>query len=194
MKPSPPLSLPATITPSSSSQQQQQQVYQPFRPLPSPIPSKFRSLDANGRLEILANSLGLWFEYAPLIPSLTQEGFTPLTIEEITSISSVEQNRLVVAAKVNDSLVQSNTDLEIVSEFDLGGFKLLQAMEHKNPSEPRIAALEQALKVAQNDKARKVILKELEGESEEKEGGGQCCSVGSGSGCEVEVWGGGRVD
>ncbi|KAB2628117.1 rubisco accumulation factor 1 [Pyrus ussuriensis x Pyrus communis] len=104
---------------------QQQQVYQPFRPLPSPIPSKFRSLDANGRLEILANSLGLWFEYAPLIPSLTQEGFTPLTIEEITSISSVEQNRLVVAAKVNDSLVQSNTDLEIVSEFDLGGFKLL---------------------------------------------------------------------
>ncbi|KAB2621390.1 rubisco accumulation factor 1 [Pyrus ussuriensis x Pyrus communis] len=233
-KPSSPKPISATIIPSSSSQQQQQQVYQPFRPPPSPIPSKFRSLDANGRLEILANRLGLWFEYAPLIPSLTQEGFTPPTIEEITGISGVEQNRLVVAAQVRDSLVQSNTDPEIVSEFDLGGSELLyeirllsvqqraaaarfivenkldaegaqdlarsmkdfprrrtekgwesfdyasagdclgfmyfrQGREHKNPSEPRTAALEQALKVAQTDKAKKVILKELEGESEDKE-------------------------
>ncbi|XP_068340775.1 rubisco accumulation factor 1.1, chloroplastic-like [Pyrus communis] len=230
-----PKPISATLTPSSSSKQRQQQVYQPFRPPPSPIPSKFRSLDANGRLEILANRLGLWFEYAPLIPSLTQEGFTPPTIEEITGISNVEQNRLVVAAKVRDSLIQSNTDPEIVSDFDLGGSELLyeirllsvqqraaaarfiienkldpkgtqdlarsikdfprrrtekgwesfdyssagdclgfmyfrQAREHKNPSEPRTAALEQALKVAQTDKAKKVILKELEGESEEKEG------------------------
>ncbi|CAN6724895.1 unnamed protein product [Malus baccata var. baccata] len=233
-KPSYPKPISATLTPSSSTQQQQKQVYQPFRPPPSPIPSKFRSLDANGRLEILANRLGLWFEYAPLIPSLTQEGFTPPTIEEITGISGVEQNRLVVAAQVRDSLVQSNTDPEIVSEFDLGGSELLyeirllsvqqraaasrfiienkldgkgaqdlarsmkdfprrrtekgwesfdyaspgdclgfmyfrQGREHKNPSEPRTAALEQALKVAQTDKAKKVILKELEGESEDKE-------------------------
>ncbi|XP_009364456.2 rubisco accumulation factor 1.1, chloroplastic-like [Pyrus x bretschneideri] len=234
-KPLSPKPISATLTPSSSSKQRQQQLYQPFRPPPSPIPSKFRSLDANGRLEILANRLGLWFEYAPLIPSLTQEGFTPPTIEEITGISNVEQNRLVVAAKVRDSLIQSNTDPEIVSDFDLGGSELLyeirllsvqqraaaarfiienkldakgtqdlarsikdfprrrtekgwesfdyssagdclgfmyfrQAREHKNPSEPRTAALEQALKVAQTDKAKKVILKELEGESEEKEG------------------------
>ncbi|KAB2629903.1 rubisco accumulation factor 1 [Pyrus ussuriensis x Pyrus communis] len=237
-KPLSPKPISATLTPSSSSKQRQQQLYQPFRPPPSPIPSKFRSLDANGRLEILANRLGLWFEYAPLIPSLTQEGFTPPTIEEITGISNVEQNRLVVAAKVRDSLIQSNTDPEIVSDFDLAGSELLyeirllsvqqraaaarfiienkldakgtqdlarsikdfprrrtekgwesfdyssagdclgfmyfrQAREHKNPSEARTAALEQALKVAQTDKAKKVILKELEGEGEEKEGEGE---------------------
>ncbi|XP_062002876.1 rubisco accumulation factor 1.1, chloroplastic-like [Rosa rugosa] len=211
-----------------------QQVYQPFRPPPSPIPEKFRSLDANGRLEILANRLGLWYELAPLIPSLLQQGFTPPTIEEITGISSVEQNRLVVAAKVRDSLIHSKTDPEIVAEFDTGGSELLyeirllsveqraaaarfivekkldakgaedlaraskdfarrrgdkgwesfdytqpgdclafmyyrQAREHKNPSEPRTSALEEALKVVESETARNVILKELGGESGESE-------------------------
>ncbi|CAB4285684.1 unnamed protein product [Prunus armeniaca] len=232
-KPSSLKPISATLTPSSSSQQQQ--VYQPFRPPPSPVPAKFRSLDANGRIEILSNRLGLWYEFAPLIPSLLQEGFTPPTIEEATGISGVEQNRLVVAAQVRDSLVQSKTDPQILAEFDTGGSELLyeirllsvqqraaaaryiienkldakgsqdlarsmkdfprrrgekgwesfdyahpgdclgfmyyrQAREHKNPSEPRTAALEQALKVAWTDKAKKIILTDLEGAIDEKEG------------------------
>ncbi|KAJ9185804.1 hypothetical protein P3X46_005395 [Hevea brasiliensis] len=102
-----------------------QQLYQPFRPPPSPLPSQYRSLDTASRLDILANRLGLWYEYAPLIPSLIREGFTPPSIEEATGISGVEQNRLVVAAQVRESLVQSNTDPEIVSAFDTGGAELL---------------------------------------------------------------------
>ncbi|KAH8491147.1 hypothetical protein H0E87_023329 [Populus deltoides] len=122
-KPTKTLSVSATRIPSSPPPYQQ--VYQPFRPPPSPIPSQYKSLDAPSRLEILANRLGLWYEYAPLIPSLFQEGFTPPSIEEATGISGVEQNRLIVGAQVRDSLVQSNTDPEIVATFDLGGAELL---------------------------------------------------------------------
>jgi hypothetical protein len=41
-----------------------------------------------------------------------------------------------------------------------------QSREHKNPSEQRTAALEQALKVAETEKARSMMLEELEGTSE----------------------------
>ncbi|KAF3452338.1 hypothetical protein FNV43_RR02771 [Rhamnella rubrinervis] len=233
------ISLPRTISVSAilnpSSNPRQQQLYQPFRPPPSPLPPQYRSLDTSGRLEVLANRLGLWFEYAPLIPSLIQEGFTPPSIEEATGISGVEQNRILVAAQVRDSLVQSKTDPQILAEFDLGGAELLyeirllsaqqraaaaryiaeskfdakgsqdlaramkdfprrrgdkgwesfdyvlpgdclsfmfyrQSREHRNPSEQRTAALEQALKVAESDKAKKMILEELEGRDGAKEG------------------------
>ncbi|KAF7817783.1 rubisco accumulation factor 1.1, chloroplastic-like [Senna tora] len=69
--------------------------------------------------------MGLWYEYAPLITSLIREGFTPSSIEEATGISGVEQNRFVVAAQVRDSLVQSNSDPDILSFFDSGGSELL---------------------------------------------------------------------
>ncbi|KAK2637914.1 hypothetical protein Ddye_025709 [Dipteronia dyeriana] len=111
----------ATLTPSSK----QQQLYQPFRPPPSHLPPKFRSLDTAGRLDVLANRLGLWFEYAPLIPALYQEGFLPPSIEASTGISGVEQNRLIVAAQVRDSLVQSDSDPQVLAFFDTSGFELL---------------------------------------------------------------------
>ena len=123
----------AVFSPSGQSQQQpqyqnqNQQLYQPFRPPPSnPLTSQFHSLDIGNRLDILANRLGLWFEYAPLIPALIREGFTPSSLEEATGISGVEQNRFVVAAQVRDSLVQSTSnDPELLSSFDLGGAELL---------------------------------------------------------------------
>ncbi|KAK1353377.1 Rubisco accumulation factor 1 [Heracleum sosnowskyi] len=110
--------IPSTPTP-------QTQVYQPFRPPPSPVPPQFRSLDANARLEILSNRLGLWFEYAPLIPSLTREGFAAPTIEEVTGLTGVEQNQLIVGCQVRDSLVQSKLEDEVLAFFDLGGAQLL---------------------------------------------------------------------
>ncbi|XP_016488923.1 rubisco accumulation factor 1.2, chloroplastic [Nicotiana tabacum] len=110
----------------STQQQQQQQLYQPFRPPPPLLPPKFRNLDTNSKLEVLANRLGLWYEYAPLIPSLTREGFTPSTLEEITGLTGVDQNRLVVAAQVRDSLVESAAlDEETLSYFESGGAELL---------------------------------------------------------------------
>lgn len=111
----------ATLIPSTP----QPQLYQPFRPPPSPLPPKFRSLDAQGRLDVLSSRLGLWFEYAPLIPSLYQEGFSPPSIEEITGITGVEQNRLLVASQVRESLIQSKTDEDVISFFDTGGAELL---------------------------------------------------------------------
>jgi hypothetical protein len=142
------------------------------------------------------------------------------------------QNRLVVAAQVQDSLLQSITDPELASSFDTSGAELLyeirllsaqqraaaarfivenrldakgaqdltramkdfsrrrgdkgwesfdyalpgdclsflyyrQSREHKNPSEKRTAALEQALKAAETEKARSGV---LEGTSEGKGG------------------------
>ncbi|KAJ4968986.1 hypothetical protein NE237_015687 [Protea cynaroides] len=116
---------PTTLLVAAAASSSNNQVYQPFRPPTSSVPSQFSSLGTDGRLEVLQNRLGLWFEYAPLIPSLFQEGFSPSSIEEVTGISGVEQNRIVVAAKVRDSLVQSNFDPEILSFFDNGGAELL---------------------------------------------------------------------
>ncbi|XP_027366161.1 rubisco accumulation factor 1.1, chloroplastic-like [Abrus precatorius] len=227
----------AIINPSSPrsqpQSQSQQQLYQPFRPPPSPLPSRYGTLDIAGRIEILANRLGLWFEYAPLIPSLFREGFSPPSLEEVTGISGVEQNRLIVAAQVRDSLVQSNADPELLSAFDTSGAELLyeirllstsqrvaaarfivenrfdgkgvqelaramkdfpsrrgekgwecfdytlpgdclsflyyrQSREHRNPSEQRTSALEQALKVAETEKAKEAVLEELKGKGSEE--------------------------
>lgn len=121
-RPSKPLSISALIIPpsSSTSHKQQQQLYQPYRPPPTPLPPKFRNLDTNAQLEVLSNRLGLWYEYAPLITSLIQQGFISSTLEEITGIASVEQNRLIVAAQVRDSLVEA-TDEETVSFFESPG-------------------------------------------------------------------------
>ncbi|GMH13212.1 hypothetical protein Nepgr_015053 [Nepenthes gracilis] len=120
-------SPPPPIIPSSPlTSPQPQNLYQPFRPPPSPLPPKYQNLDAAGRFEILSNRLGLWFEYAPLISALFQEGFTPSSIEELTGISGVEQNRLVVAAKVRGSLSESShLGPEALSYFDNGGAELL---------------------------------------------------------------------
>ncbi|GFP81758.1 rubisco accumulation factor 1 chloroplastic [Phtheirospermum japonicum] len=124
-KPPKSLSISALIIPPSSSYgtqttSQKPQVYQPYRPPPSPVPSHYRNLDTNARLDILSNRLGSWFEYAPLITALIQEGFTSSTLEEITGVASIEQNLLVVAAQVRDSLVEFADD-ETVSYFGSPG-------------------------------------------------------------------------
>ncbi|XP_038880540.1 rubisco accumulation factor 1.1, chloroplastic-like [Benincasa hispida] len=229
-----PNSISATLNPSPLAAKQQ--VYQPFRPPPSPLPSQYRSLDAEGKLNVLSNRLGLWFEYAPLISSLIQEGFTPPTLEEITGITGVQQNIFVVGAQVRESLVQSNNaDPDVIAAFDTSGAELLYEIrllstekraaaaryivenrldikgaqdlaralkdfprrrgdkgwecfdyeepgdclaymyyrlsrEYNNPSEPRTAALEEALKVVVTEKARDLIVGDLEGKGDGKEG------------------------
>ncbi|CAL0301804.1 unnamed protein product [Lupinus luteus] len=110
---------------SQQQQQQQQQFHQSYKAPPSPLPSQLASLDTPSRLQILADRLGLWHEYTPLIPFLLNQGFSPPSIEEHTGISAILQNRLVVAAQVRDSLIQSNTDPQIISFFNIGGEQLL---------------------------------------------------------------------
>ncbi|XP_052180032.1 rubisco accumulation factor 1.2, chloroplastic-like [Diospyros lotus] len=136
------MSISSLIIPPKSSNPslQQQQLYQPFRPPPSPLPPKYRSLDTSARLDVLANRLGLWFEYAPLISSLIQEGFTPSTVEELTGITGVEQNCLVVAAQVRDSLIESQIDPETLSFFETGGSELLYEIRLLSASQRAAAA------------------------------------------------------
>ncbi|KAG2239779.1 hypothetical protein Bca52824_091476 [Brassica carinata] len=137
-----PFTVNANLIPASSRQAPaKQQLYQPFRPPPSPIPQKFRSLDPAGKIEVLADRMGLWFEYAPLISSLYTEGFTPPTIEELTGISGVEQNCLIVGAQVRDSIVQSSAKPDLVAAFDTGGAELLYEIRRLSTVQ-RVAAAE----------------------------------------------------
>ncbi|KAK1284253.1 hypothetical protein QJS10_CPB21g00375 [Acorus calamus] len=105
-----------------------------------PVPEvDYRSLGPADRLEILRNRIGLWHEYAPLIPALTLDGFTPPSIEEATGISGVEQNRIVVAAKVRDSLISSKLDDNLLAYFDLGGAEILYELRLLSAAQ-RVAA------------------------------------------------------
>ncbi|KAI3897077.1 hypothetical protein MKX03_009680 [Papaver bracteatum] len=105
--------------------QQNQSLYQPFRPPPAQVPAQYRDLDLEARLAILRDRLGVWYEYATLIPPLFQQGFTPSSIEEATGITGVEQNRLVVAAKVRDSFSQTELEPQALAFFDNGGAEIL---------------------------------------------------------------------
>ncbi|XP_010694774.2 rubisco accumulation factor 1.1, chloroplastic [Beta vulgaris subsp. vulgaris] len=124
---SPPPIVPNLIIPSSSSPSPQpQNLYQPFRPPPNPLPQKYKNLDTASIIDVLANRLGLWYEYAPLISSLFRDGFTPPSIEELTGITGVDQNRLVVAAQVRETIADSpDLDPETLAFFESGGSELL---------------------------------------------------------------------
>ncbi|RCV42708.1 hypothetical protein SEVIR_9G237400v4 [Setaria viridis] len=119
------------------------QLYQPFHPPPSPLPSKFRTLDLTQRLEVLRERLGQWHEYAPLISALSRDGFTPSSIEEATSITGVEQNCLVVASQVRDSLLSETAAFppDLLPYFDsYGGPDLLYELRFLNARQRADAA------------------------------------------------------
>ncbi|KAK1289758.1 hypothetical protein QJS10_CPB18g01641 [Acorus calamus] len=117
-------------------------VYQPFRPPPAPaqLPSQYHSLALSDRLEILRNRLGLWHEYAPLIPTLTQDGCSPPSIEEATGISNADQNLFVVAAQVRDSLISLKFDADLLAYFDVGGAELLYELRLLSAAQRATAA------------------------------------------------------
>ncbi|RZB42213.1 ABC transporter B family member 9 [Glycine soja] len=74
-----------------------------------------------------------------------------------------------------DSLIQSNTDHDLLAAFETGNAELLyeirllsaSSKEYRNPSEQRTLALEQALGVAETKAEANVILEELGGKGEE---------------------------
>ncbi|CAL4942119.1 unnamed protein product [Urochloa decumbens] len=119
------------------------QLYQPFHPPTSPLPSKYRTLDLTQRLEVLRDRLGQWHEYAPLISALSRDGFTPSSIEEATGISGVEQNCLVVASQVRDSLLSESAAFppDLIPYFDsIGGADLLYELRFLNARQRADAA------------------------------------------------------
>lgn len=131
----------ATIPPSGfpSPSPPPDQLYQPFRPPTQPIQSPQTPLSPDAILDTLRNRLGLWHEYAPLIPVLSRQySFTPSSIEESTGISGVEQNRLVVATQVRGSIL--SLDPPILAFFDsTGGAELLYELRPLS-AQQRLAA------------------------------------------------------
>ncbi|KAH9622567.1 hypothetical protein KSS87_016454 [Heliosperma pusillum] len=141
----PPFQTKLIIPNSAKSTPQPQNLYQPYRPPQSPLPAKYESLDIASIIEILMNRLGLWHDYAPLISNLFRDGFTPPSIEELTGISGVEQNRLVVAAQVRLSIVEAGEldfekDQDVLRYFDSGGAELLYELRLLNTSQRAAAA------------------------------------------------------
>uniref|UniRef100_A0A7C9AB55 Rubisco accumulation factor 1 C-terminal domain-containing protein n=1 Tax=Opuntia streptacantha TaxID=393608 RepID=A0A7C9AB55_OPUST len=136
---------------------QPQNLYQPYRPPPSPPPEKYRTLDTAAIIDVLSNRLGLWYEYAPLISNLFRDGFNPPSIEELTGISGVEQNRLVVAAQVRESIAASpDLDPDTLSFFETGGSELLYEIRLLSASQ-RVAAANYVVKnKLDGEKARDV--------------------------------------
>ncbi|KAL5981102.1 hypothetical protein ACLOJK_029022 [Asimina triloba] len=104
------------------------QLYQPFRrPPPSSQPAPHQSLSLEDLLDILRNRLSLCHHYAPHISTLHRHfSFLAPALEESTGISGSEQNRLIVAVQVRDSLIASKVDDQVLSFFDIpGGAELL---------------------------------------------------------------------
>jgi len=120
------------------------QLYQPFHPPPSHLLPSLRNLDLTQRLQILRDRMGLWHEYAPLISSLSPDGFKPSSIQEATGISGVEQNCLVIVSQVRDSLLDDKVAAfppDLLPYFDsYGGPDLLYELRFLNARQRADAA------------------------------------------------------
>ncbi|KAH7441127.1 hypothetical protein KP509_03G026300 [Ceratopteris richardii] len=92
--------------------------YQPFRPPPTVT---LENVSTEDQIQIVRERRGRWFEYAIHVAALLNAGFTPSMLDEITGISGVEQNKIVVASQVRSSLEESGMNVEALSYFNVGG-------------------------------------------------------------------------
>lgn len=114
-------------------------LYQPFRPpITIQVPEGARTTE--DQLEILRERRGLWHEYATLIPILARSGYTPSMIDEETGMTGVEQNIIVVASQVRNSLKASGFDESKLEFFDLGGGELLYELRILSAAQRKASA------------------------------------------------------
>lgn len=114
-------------------------LYQPFRP-PVSTETPAGATTTADQLEILRERRGLWHEYAGLIPILTRSGYTPSMIDEETGMTGVEQNIIVVASQVRNSLKASGFDEQKLQYFDIGGGELLYELRILSATQRRASA------------------------------------------------------
>ncbi|TVU04524.1 hypothetical protein EJB05_47635 [Eragrostis curvula] len=105
--------------------------------------------------------LGQWYEYAPLIFALNRDGFTPPSIEEATGVFSVEQNRLVDATQVRDSLLDEDAFPDDLIPNCIA-FWCFRAAREAIAVEDCIAELEHALQVVETKAARARLQLEMD--------------------------------
>lgn len=114
-------------------------LYQPFRP-PIVIQTPAGASTTEEQLEILRERRGLWHEYASLVPILSRSGYTPSMIDEATGMTGVEQNMIVVASQVRNSLKSTGFDEEQLRFFDLGGGELLYELRILSATQRKASA------------------------------------------------------
>lgn len=114
-------------------------LYQPFRP-PISIEIPAGATTTEDQLEILRERRGLWHEYANLVPILSRSGYTPSMIDEATGMTGVEQNMIVVASQVRNSLKSTGFDEEKLRFFDIGGGELLYELRILSNTQRRASA------------------------------------------------------
>lgn len=114
-------------------------LYQPFRP-PISIEIPAGATTTEDQLEILRERRGLWHEYASLIPLLSRSGYNPSMIDEATGMTGVEQNIIVGASQVRNSLKTSGFDEEKLRFFDLGGGELLYELRILSATQRKASA------------------------------------------------------
>ena len=83
-------------------------------------------VSTEGQLEILRDRRGLWHEYAACVTSLNRSGYTSAAIDESTGMTGVEQNTIVVATQVFNSLQASGLSEDRLRAFEtMGGAEVL---------------------------------------------------------------------
>lgn len=139
-----------------------QEHYQPFRrPLTvQTIPDAARKLEIDEQLAVLRDRIGLWHQYADLVPALNRAGFTPPSIEEATGMSGVEQNKIVVASRVRSSLVLSGFDENYLAYYDIGGADILYEFRTLS-TEQRKSAAEYAVERSMDGKEARDLVKAM---------------------------------
>lgn len=154
----------ASLTSMSSS------LYLPFlRPTPE-AESENSDLSIDAKLEILRERRGLWHEYASLIPSLNRSGLTSSFISESTGMTGVEQNTVVVAAQVYNTLKEFGVEEHVLGFFDIGGADVLYELRVL-PVDRRKIAAEYVVENALDGKGAKDLaraMKEFERRKREK--------------------------
>ncbi|KAG2436105.1 hypothetical protein HYH02_011615 [Chlamydomonas schloesseri] len=85
----------------------------------------YSSMEPQEMLNKLRARAGRWHELAKLIAPLNSAGYSSSSIDEITGVTPLEQNKWVVAATVYESIKASGIAPEVLRHFDQGGEELL---------------------------------------------------------------------
>ncbi|XP_024536106.1 rubisco accumulation factor 1.1, chloroplastic-like [Selaginella moellendorffii] len=113
--------------------------YQPFRPPPGVLESV---VSPEQQLEIVRERRGQWHDYGKHIPGLMRSGYTPASLDEATGLTGVEQNQIVVACQVRDTLISTGMDAKSLEffDFDVGGAAILYELRILSAPQRRVAA------------------------------------------------------
>lgn len=96
--------------------------------------------NADGLLQSLRRKEGSWVEWGQMCQTLQKAGYTPQAIFEATGFEPIQQNQIIVAAQVYDTIVTVGVSEETRSYFGLRGSDSLYELRILTQSERAAAA------------------------------------------------------